>query len=52
MKSVTIRIPDSDREFDFLIDGEDTASDLLLDLLENERERLNTSLRQEIRKIS
>ena len=52
MKSVTIRIPDSDREFDLLIDGEDTASDLLLDLLENERERLNTSLRQEIRRIS
>lgn len=52
MKSVTIRIPDSDREFDFLIDGEDTASDLLLDLLESERERLNTSLRQEIRRIS
>lgn len=52
MKSVTIRIPDSDREFDLLIDGEDTASDLLLDLLESERERLNTSLRQEIRKIS
>ncbi len=52
MKSVTIRIPDSDREFDLLIDGEDTASDLLLDLLESERERLNTSLRQEIRRIS
>lgn len=52
MKTITIRIPDSDREFDLLIDGEDTASDLLLDILESERERLNTSLRQEIRKIS
>ena len=52
MKTITIRVPDSDREYDLLVDGEDTASDLLLDLLENERERLNTSLRQEIRKIS
>ena len=52
MKGVTIRIPESGREIDLLIDGEDTASDLLLDLLESERERLNTSLRQEIRKIS
>lgn len=52
MKGVTIRIPESDHEFDFLIDGEDDSSNLLLDLLENERERLNTSLRQEIRKIS
>ncbi|MBQ5825235.1 MAG: hypothetical protein IIW48_10580 [Clostridia bacterium] len=52
MKGVTIRIPDSGREISLLIDGEDTATDLLLDILENERERLNTSLRQEIRKIS
>ena len=52
MKGVTIRVPESDHEYDFLIDGEDETSNLLLDLLENERERLNTSLRQEIRKIS
>ena len=52
MKGVTIRIPDSGREISLLIDGEDTATDLLLDILENERERLNTSLRQEIQKIS
>lgn len=52
MKGITIRVPEADREYDFLIDGEDETSNLLLDLLENERERLNTSLRQEIRKIS
>lgn len=52
MKGITIRVPEADHEYDFLIDGEDETSNLLLDLLENERERLNTSLRQEIRKIS
>ena len=52
LKGVTIRIPDSGREINLLIDGEDTASDLLLDILEHERDRLNTSLRSEIRKIS
>lgn len=52
MKGITIRVPESDHEYDFLIDGEDETSNLLLGLLENERERLNTSLRQEIRKIS
>ncbi len=52
MKGITIRVPESNHEYDFLIDGEDETSNLLLDLLENERERLNTSLRQEIRKIS
>lgn len=52
MKGITIRVPESDHEYDFLIDGEDETSNLLLDLLEDERERLNTSLRQEIRKIS
>jgi len=52
MKGITIRVPEADHEYVFLIDGEDETSNLLLDLLENERERLNTSLRQEIRKIS
>ncbi|MBQ1571400.1 MAG: hypothetical protein IIZ78_09770, partial [Clostridiales bacterium] len=52
MKGITIRVPEADHEYDFLIDGEDETSNLLLNLLENERERLNTSLRQEIRKIS
>lgn len=52
MKGITIRVPDSGREINLLIDGEDMASNLLLDLLESERDRLNTSLRQEIRKIS
>jgi hypothetical protein len=51
MKGITIRVPEAEHEYDFLIDGEDETSNLLLDLLENERERLNTSLRQEIRKI-
>jgi hypothetical protein len=52
MKGITIRVPESEHEYDFLIDGEDETSQLLLELLEAERERLNTSLRQEIRKIS
>ena len=51
-KGISIRIPDTGREYNFLIDGEDEVSGLLLELLDVERDKLNTSLRQKIRKIS
>lgn len=51
-KGITIRIPDTGREYNFLCDGEDEVSGLLLELLDVERDKLNTSLRQKIRKIS
>ena len=51
-KGISIRIPDTGREYNFLCDGEDEVSSLLLELLDVERDKLNTSLRQKIRKIS
>lgn len=51
-KGISIRIPDTGREYNFLIDGEDEVSGLLLELLDVERDKLNTSLRQKIRRIS
>ena len=51
-KGISIRIPDTGREYNFLIDGEDEVSGLLLELLDVERGKLNTSLRQKIRRIS
>lgn len=51
-RTVIVNIPESGREYHFLVNGEDQASELLLDLLESERDNLNTSLRSRIRKIS
>lgn len=51
-RTVIVNIPESGREYHFLVNGEDQASELLLELLESERDNLNTSLRSRIRKIS
>lgn len=51
-KAVIIKIPESSREYSFLINGEDDASELLSELFERERDDLSTSLRKEIKKIS
>ena len=51
-KTVSVKILESGREYDFLLNGEDLASELMLEMLNSERDDLNTSLRSRIRKIS
>ena len=51
-RTVSVTIPESGREYHFLVNGEDQASELLLSLLESERDNLSTSLRTRIKKIS
>ena len=51
-KTVSVKILESGREYDFLLNGEDLASELMLELLNSERDDLNTSLRGRIKKIS
>ena len=51
-RTVIVNIPENGREYHFLVNGEDQASELLLELLESERDNLNTSLRSQIRRIS
>lgn len=51
-KTVSVKILESGREYDFLLNGEDLASELMLELLNSERDDLNTSLRSRIKKIS
>lgn len=51
-RTVTVKIPETGREYSFLVNGECQAAYQLLDLLESERDNLNTSLRSRIRKIS
>ena len=51
-KTVSVKILESGREYDFLLNGEDLASELMLELLNSERDDLNTSLRSRFKKIS
>ena len=51
-RTISVTIPESGREYHFLVNGEDQASELLLSLLESERDNLSTSLRTRIKKIS
>ena len=51
-KTVSVKILESGREYDFLLNGEDLASELMLELLTSERDDLSTSLRSRIKKIS
>lgn len=51
-KTVSIKILDSDRRYDFILNGEDITSEGLIEILQNEREELSCSLRKEISKIS
>lgn len=51
-RTVIVNIPETGREYHFLVNGEDEASENLLHLLDSERDTLNTSLRSRIKKIS
>lgn len=51
-KTVSVKILESGREYDFLLNGEDLASELMLEMLNSERDDLNTSLRSRIKRIS
>lgn len=51
-KTVSVKILESGHEYDFLLNGEDLASELMLEMLNSERDDLNTSLRSRIKKIS
>ena len=51
-KTVSVNILESGREYNFLLNGEDLASELMLEMLNSERDDLNTSLRSRIKKIS
>lgn len=51
-KTASIRILESGREHHMLLDGEDYSSETILEMLQNEREELSSSLRKEIKKIS
>lgn len=51
-KAIRISVLESSNEYDFMLNGEDEQSEMLLDLLETERELLNTSLRKQIKRIS
>ena len=51
-KTVSVKILESGREYNFLLNGEDLASELMLEMLNSERDDLNTSLRSRIKKIS
>lgn len=51
-KTVSVRVLDSGHEYNFLLNGEDVASELMLELLSSERDDLSTSLRSRIKKIS
>ena len=51
-KTIQVKVLESGRIINILVDGEDDASEILLDLLEGQREEANTSLRKEIKQIS
>lgn len=51
-KAIRISVLESSNEYDFMLNGEDEQSEMLLDLLETEREFLNASLRSKIKRIS
>ena len=51
-KAIRISVLESSNEYDFMLNGEDEQSEMLIDLLETEREILNTSLRKQIKRIS
>lgn len=51
-KTVRISVLENNHDYDILLTGEDEASELLLELLNSERENLSTSLRSRIKKIS
>lgn len=51
-KAIRISVLESGNQYDFLLNGANEQSELLLDLLETERDILNASLRSKIKRIS
>ena len=51
-KTIRISVLENGNQYDFLLNGEDEQSEMLLDLLESERELLNASLRSKFKRIS
>ena len=51
-KTIRINVLENGDQYDFLLNGEDEQSEMLLELLETEREFLNASLRSKIKRIS
>lgn len=51
-KTASIKIIESGREYQMLLTGEDFSSELILEILQGEREELSSSLRKEIKKIT
>lgn len=52
LKTVQIKILESGREYNLLIDGEDNSSEYLLDILNIKRDDLAYSLRQAVKEIA
>ena len=51
VRTVQVIIPEYGHRYEFLVDGHNEISDILVDLFHSERENLSTSLRSEIQKI-
>ena len=51
-KTASIKIIESGREYQMYLTGEDFSSELILEILQGEREELSSSLRKEIKKIT
>lgn len=51
-KTVSVKVLESDRVFNFTVTGENDASEFLIQILESEREMHSTSLRKLIKKFN
>lgn len=51
VRTVQVIIPEYGHRYDFVVDGHNEISDILVDLFYSERDDLSTSLRSEIQKI-
>lgn len=51
VRTVQVFIPEHGHRYDFVVDGHNEISDILVDLFYSERDDLSTSLRSEIQKI-
>ena len=51
IRTITVTVNEYQREYTFTVNGQDDASDNLVNLFWYERDKLNTSLRENIRKI-
>lgn len=51
VRTVKVTIPEYNRSYEFMADGVNEISDILVDLIDCERDSIYTSLRSEIEKI-